>query len=118
MSNMYYNISPLGFNPTWKYGYGFFSNYRICLDLLINYHMNETKNIIPYINWGKTTWVENFNPEIDEICHSNENPFDWWFEQEIPTENDNIIHFNCPGLTINHALNYFNDTATTEIYTE
>jgi hypothetical protein len=109
MSNTYYSISPLGFNPTWKHGYGFFSNYRICLDQLIDYHKNYDKCITPYINWEKTTWVENFNPVIDEICYSSENPFDWWFEQDIPKINDNVIKFNFPGFTINHGLNYFND---------
>ena len=55
----FYNISPT--NHGWGYGYGFFSNYRICLEQLI--HHDETNGVgIPYIDWDRTTWIEGFNP--------------------------------------------------------
>jgi hypothetical protein len=105
--NSFYNISPT--NHGWGFGYGFFSNYRICLEQLILHY--ESGGIeIPYINWGKTTWVEGFNPFESEVCNSNENPFNWWFDQQIPDLSDNIKYCRSsprPDI-IDHAQHYFN----------
>lgn len=103
-----YKISPT--NHGWGFGYGFFSNYRICLEQLIHHH--ETQGIgVPYIDWGGTTWVEGFNPFESEVLIKNENPFDFWFDQIIPTENDkitNCTHGPRPDL-IDHSKHYFDD---------
>lgn len=102
----FYRISPT--NHGWGFGYGFFSNYRICLEQLIHHH--ESKGMgIPYIDWGQTTWVEGFNPFESTELIPNGNPFDDWFDQEIPKFDDEII--DClngprPDL-IDHAKNYF-----------
>jgi hypothetical protein len=108
MNREIYKIQPI--NHGWGYGYGFFSNYRICLEQLIHHH--ETGNTgIPYIDWGGTTWVEGFNPFVSKTLIRNENPFDFWFDQITPNENDIIT--NCtygprPDL-IDHAKHYFDD---------
>ena len=110
----FYEISPTNFG--WKFGYGFFSNYRICLEQLIVHFQTKSKTI-PYINWAKTTWVEGFNPFESTVCKSNENPFDWWFEQTIPTNNDTIIKCTNgprPDL-IDHAQHYFNNKVSLDL---
>lgn len=104
----FYVITPK--NHGWGWGYGFFSNYRICLEQLIDLYQTN-KNMMPYIDWSKTTWSGNFNPFETNTCLSNENPFDWWFDQKIPQTND--IKILCtssprPDL-IDHAKHYFND---------
>ena len=107
MSN-FYKIAPV--NHGWGFGYGFFSNYRICLEQLIHHH--ETNGIgVPYIDWGQTTWVEGFNPFESTTTIPNGNPFDYWFDQIIPTSEDTII--NCtnsprPDL-IDHGRHYFDE---------
>ena len=106
MSKIFYEISPTNFG--WGYGYGFFSNYRMCLETLI--FLNKGNSLgKPYISWKKTTWVENFNPFENKICTSNENPFDWWFDQEIPNKADSIhiIRGPKPGSIIDHSKHYF-----------
>jgi len=106
--NTYYNITPK--NVGWGWGYGFFSNYRLCLEQLILHYESGSKDI-PYINWSKTTWVEGFDPFESQICESNVNPFDFWFDQLIPNLSDTII--NCtngarPDI-IHHAKHYFDE---------
>ena len=107
-NNIIHEISPTHFG--WGYGYGFFSNYRMCLEALIHLKKN---NILgkPYINWKKTTWVEGFNPFENKVCYSEENPFDWWFDQNIPTKTDNINIFPGPnpGSIIDHSKHYFDN---------
>ncbi len=100
------NISPTNFG--WGYGYGFFSNYRVCLEHLI---LNENTNKIPYIDWSKTTWVEGFDPWIDTTFKTTHNPFNDWFEQIIPDDKiDNIEYSNhIPNdIIIHHGMDYFN----------
>ena len=94
----------------WHYGYGFFSNYRICLEELIHHHESGSTDI-PYISWANTTWVEEINPFENKIEPSNINPFDFWFEQPKININD-IIKINeyLPsnyGTIIDHAQHYF-----------
>ena len=106
--NTYYKISPT--NHGWGFGYGFFSNYRICLEQLID-HYNTNQTTIPYIDWGQTTWVEGFNPFESTKLITNGNPFDLWFDQPIPTTSDKVI--DClksprPDL-IDHAKHYFDE---------
>jgi hypothetical protein len=104
----FFRIAPI--NHGWGYGYGFFSNYRICLEQLI--HHNETGGEgVPYIDWGQTTWVEGFNPFESTTLIPNGNPFDFWFDQQIPTINDEVI--TCvngprPDL-IDHGKHYFDE---------
>ena len=96
----------------WNYGYGFFSNYRICLEELIHHHETSNKDI-PYISWANTTWVEKINPFENQIGPSDINPFDFWFEQ--PTINtDDVVKLNeYPshkyGTIIDHAQHYFDN---------
>ena len=96
----------------WHYGYGFFSNYRICLEELIHHHESGS-NEIPYISWGNTTWVEDINPFENKTEKSDINPFDLWFDQ--PTiEDGDIVNLNgySPskyGTIIDHAQHYFDN---------
>lgn len=106
MSN-FYRISPTdGIN----FGSGFFSNYRITLAKLIYQHYYKSDKI-PYIDWGDTAWVEGYNPFNGDILIRNENPFDFWFDQTIPNENDIITTLNGvnPLSIINHTLDYSNN---------
>ncbi len=103
----FYRITPT--NHGWGYGYGFFSNYRICLEQIIHYENIYGPNI-PYIDWSTTTWVEGFNPFESVNFKFTYNPFDLWFEQEIPNDEDVVV--NCilgprPDL-IDHGKDYFN----------
>jgi len=107
MSN-FYKITPN--NVGWGWGYGFFSNYRLCLEQLIDHHENGGVGK-PYIDWGKTTWVEGFNPFESTQLIPNGNPFDAWFDQDIPTDNDNVIlctNSPRPDL-VDHAKDYFDE---------
>lgn len=110
----FYSISPT--NHGWGYGYGFFSNYRICLEQLIHYQ-NIKGSAIPYIDWSKTTWSEGFNPFESTNFNFTYNPFDLWFDQEIPSESDIIVKCNLgpmPDL-IHHGKDYFNEKESLEI---
>lgn len=104
----YYKIVPT--NHGWGFGYGFFSNYRICLEQLIHHHESGDSKV-PYIDWGGTTWVEGFNPFESKVLTPNGNPFDFWFEQPQPTESDNVItcvRKSDPN-SFDHAKHFFNE---------
>jgi hypothetical protein len=104
----FYRIAPI--NHGWGYGYGFFSNYRICLEQLIHHHETGGQTT-PYIDWGQTTWVEGFNPFESTVLIPNGNPFDFWFDQEIPTNEDSVTFCNKqprPDL-IDHGRHYFDE---------
>jgi hypothetical protein len=115
----YYSISPI-FNPN-GIGSGFFSNYRIVLEKLMNFNLNSN-GMIPYVNWANTTFVDGFNPIIengsviggDMVIDDTINPFDLWFDQEnpyslnIPLE-DIIISPIERTMGIDHAKHYFNE---------
>ena len=109
MNNIYV-IPPT--NHGWRFGYGFFSNYRICLEQLIHHHESGGSGV-PYIDWGQTTWVEGFNPFESKILVPKGNPFDFWFDQTIPKEGDQItICRNTPRPDlIDHAKHYFDEPA-------
>jgi hypothetical protein len=110
----FYSISPT--NHGWGYGYGFFSNYRICLEQLIHYE-NMNSSTTPYIDWTKTTWAEGFNPFESSNFNFTYNPFDLWFDQEIPSESDRIEKCTLgprPDL-IHHAKDYFDEKESLEI---
>tara|TARA_R110000782_G_scaffold244079_3_gene330848 strand:+ start:1181 stop:2038 length:858 start_codon:yes stop_codon:yes gene_type:complete len=95
-------------NPN-SFGSGFFSNYRIILEgLIIN---DNNMGGIPYIDWYETAWVEGFNPFNGDRLVKHENPFDFWFDQKIPTSNDSM---NTPidknrHILIDHSKDYFYD---------
>lgn len=95
----------------WKYGYGFFSNYRICLEELIAHHESNNSEI-PYVDWSNTTWVEGFNPFESKNIPPHSNPFDQWFEQPTPNQTDIITLNSYPpskyGTIIDHSQDYFN----------
>lgn len=104
----YYKIVPT--NHGWGFGYGFFSNYRICLEQLIHHHESGDSKV-PYIDWGGTTWVEGFNPFESEILIPNGNPFDFWFDQQVPTEADNVtlcVRKSNPN-SFDHAKHFFDE---------
>ena len=115
----YYIISPI-FNEG-GIGSGFFSNYRIVLEKLIQFNKSNL-DYVPYINWANTTFVDGFDPIIengnviggDMVFDDTNNPFDQWFEQENPyylNKNEvNII--NSPlhrNMMIDHSKTYFED---------
>jgi hypothetical protein len=111
----FYNITPT--NHGWGYGYGFFSNYRVCLEQLMN-HINNNGEGIPYINWDRTTWIEGFNPFESENILNSYNPFDLWFDQDIPKKDDIVIQskdFGQPFTNnhrpylIDHSKHYFDE---------
>jgi len=96
------------------YGCGFFSNYRVCLEQLIIHHDSKLDSI-PYIDWSDTAFVDGFDPYGNpQIPLNSKNPFDYWFDQQIPTENDMVIQFpvgesmHRPDI-INHTKHYFDD---------
>jgi hypothetical protein len=96
----------------WHYGYGFFSNYRICLEELIHHHENSNEGV-PYISWANTTWVEEINPFENQLGPSDVNPFDFWFEQPIINLDDVVKLNEYPphnyGTIIDHAQHYFDN---------
>tara|TARA_Y100000389_G_scaffold132720_1_gene130174 strand:- start:6081 stop:6944 length:864 start_codon:yes stop_codon:yes gene_type:complete len=96
----------------WHYGYGFFSNYRICLEELISHHESGNEEI-PYISWANTTWVESINPFEDKVAPSDTNPFDLWFNQpSISSEDTSTLNKYPPsryGTLIDHAQHYFDN---------
>jgi hypothetical protein len=109
----FYSISP---THGWGYGYGFFSNYRICLEQLIH-HENTNVSATPYIDWTKTTWAEGFNPFKSTDFNFTYNPFDLWFDQEIPSESDTIKKFSLSlrEPLINHNKDYFYEKQSLEM---
>lgn len=102
----FYRISPT--RHGWGYGYGFFSNYRICLEQLI-LHKESGMDTIPYIDWSGTTWVEGFNPFESTHIVNDYNPFDQWFDQQIPQPGDEIIECTIPSNPdiLDHSKDYF-----------
>ena len=94
----------------WHYGYGFFSNYRICLEEIISHHESGNSDI-PYISWANTTWVEEINQFENKISPSDINPFNYWFDQPIisdveylyPFKDKNLIEF-CVNLPIEYKI--------------
>lgn len=100
------------FNPcvaTKSFGSGFFSNYRVVLDLLMA--NEEHMDAKPYINWSDTVWVDGFNPYCNILPPKKYNPFDLWFDQEIPLDSDIIKQpqIIISHTQIDHKLDYFND---------
>jgi hypothetical protein len=111
--NKFYKIPPT--NHGWGYGYGFFSNYRICLEQLIHHHETGGEGV-PYIDWGGTTWVEGFNPFESDVLIPNGNPFDFWFDQIIPSSDDTVVECKnspIPDL-IDHSKHYFDEPTQLE----
>ncbi len=99
-------IHPTDFG--WGMGYGFFSNYRACLQQLISNH--KEKKLTPYVDWKNTTWVEGFDPGVSKKFPKNqENPFDYWFDQTIPAKSDKIVKGDgkLDFDIIDHAKTYF-----------
>lgn len=96
----------------WNYGYGFFSNYRICLEELISHHESGNEET-PYISWANTTWVETINPFENKVTPSDINPFDFWFDQPTITSEDTSTLNKYPpsiyGTLIDHAQHYFDN---------
>jgi len=101
----FYKISPLQ-NPN-AYGSGFFSNYRISLEKIM-LHIERNGIGIPYIDWSHTLWLDSWNPITTPTPLVNYNPFDFWFQQDIPENNDNIIEgqWEIPFI-VDHAKDYF-----------
>ncbi len=104
----FYKISPL--QQPYAYGSGFFSNYRICLEKMMLMQTKNTSKAIPYIDWSHTLWIDGWNPIETMTPPVDYNPFDFWFEQEIPTIGDNIIdgQWEIPFI-IDHTKDYFNN---------
>lgn len=105
MSN-FVRLSPVD-SRDGSYGSGFFSNYRITLESLIN-NDKRTDGVIPYVDWGDTIWVEGYNPYVSNILIKKENPFDFWFDQIIPRNDDIVFEENLfyRFRIINHGIDY------------
>lgn len=90
-----------------NFGSGFFSNYRMILEDLIYNHENGMDGT-PYVDWSDTAWVEGYNPFESNHLIKKENPFDFWFEQTTPNENDEILNYipTTSQNIINHNLDY------------
>jgi len=76
------------------HGGGFFSNYFCALAMTM---ICDQSKLIPYVDFSNTAFVENYNPYFDGPPPKDaENPWDWWFEQDHPTETDTVtpIEFN------------------------
>lgn len=80
-----------------SYGSGFFGNFLTILSNIIGYeHTNE----YPYVNINKSVWANGYDPRYDSSPPENaDNPWDWWFDQPIPGENDRIIEYPFVGNT-------------------
>lgn len=105
-----YKITPT--RHGWGYGYGFFSNYRICLEQLMIFDQRNENLLFPYIDWSGTTFVEGFNPFKNTVIEHDYNPFNDWFEQTMPAEEIKIIECNIPSNPeiLDHAKHYFDET--------
>jgi hypothetical protein len=68
-------------------GCGFFGNYFVVLSMIMTCHQRKLK---PYVNLNKTAFAEGYNLKEGAPVNA-ENPWNWWFDQEIPSEDDNII---------------------------
>jgi hypothetical protein len=104
-------FKPNNDNPG-SFGSGFFSNYRIILEALM---LNDgNMDGIPYIDWSETAWVEGYDPFDGGPLIKNENPFDYWFDQKIPTTDDIINRPLNSGMQvlINHSQDYFYDKSS------
>jgi hypothetical protein len=108
------------FSPTLNghnsFGSGFFSNYRVVLDQLIC--NDEIMFGTPYVDWSNTAWVDGYNPfNPIQIIPKHENPFDFWFDQKIPSEIDTIENpLNILRHTkIDHSQDYFDDKLNLQI---
>jgi len=72
-----------------SYGSGFFGNFFTILSNIIGH---ENSELYPYVNINKSVWANGYDPRVNMIPPENaENPWDWWFDQPIPSENDNVI---------------------------
>jgi hypothetical protein len=66
-------------------GGGFFSNFFYVMSMLIDCHQ---RGLQPYVDLGRTSFVEGYNPYFDPIPVNPDNPWDNWFDQEQPTIDD------------------------------
>ena len=82
-------------------GGGFFSNYFSVLSTMITCH---SLNLIPYVNLNKTAFATGFTQ--DKGAPENaDNPWDWWFTQDTPTDDDHIVHVEyTPTINFSHGL--------------
>lgn len=71
-----------------KGGAGFFANYFFVLSSIMTSHRINLK---PYVNLNNSAFVENYNPYTDSLPKNAENTWNWWFDQELPSEEDNLI---------------------------
>jgi len=70
------------------HGGGFFSNFFLVLDHMMTcYHTN----LKPYVDLSNSAFLEGYNPYTDTLPANTDNVWDWWFEQEQPTDEDNVI---------------------------
>jgi len=97
-------MSVYGQINVYKFGAGFFSNYHIVLTTIM-WCIEEFK-IKPYVNLNHTAWVENYNPYLDYSPLNPVNTWNWWFDQEIPTERDKVI----PLLPLSNPNTFFSHT--------
>ncbi len=67
---------------------GFFSNFFYVISMLIEC---DQKGLTPYVDLRRTSFVEGYNPYFDPIPVNPPNPWDLWFIQEQPTEEDILV---------------------------
>jgi hypothetical protein len=80
-------------------GGGFYSNFFSAVSNIITCHQ---QGLVPYVNSNKTAFVEGFTVDGGAPLNA-ENPWDWWFDQETPANDDVTIpiDFN-PTINFSH----------------
>jgi hypothetical protein len=80
-------------------GQGFFSNFFSAVSNIITC---DQQGLIPYVNSNKTAFAEGFTTGNGAPLNAD-NPWDWWFDQEIPTEDDTVVPINFnPTINFSH----------------
>lgn len=78
-----------------SYGSGFFGNFFTILSNIIGH---ENSGLYPYVNINKSVWANGYDPRVDKTPPENaENPWNWWFEQPIPSNDDKVLELPFVG---------------------
>jgi hypothetical protein len=99
MSENIINKKRFGYIDFPNIGGGFFANFFSAVSNIVTCHQH---GLIPYVNSSKTAFAEGFTV-TDGAPLNSDNPWDWWFDQETPTDNDIIVPINFdPTINFSH----------------